>query len=245
MKTLGWIIGVLVLLAVGVFAYIALNSGNLVKTAIEEFGPDYLGADVAVSEVNLVLSEGTAQVKGLNIGNPAGFGDNPLMQLGEIKVVLDTSALSGDVIVMKQVLIDGADIAGVAQGKNTNFQQLMDNLDAATGGPAESSDTGASETLFIIDRFDFTNAKASLTSDVIGEHAFNLPDIALSDIGRKTDGATASELAQQLFKPIFGAISKQAVSQGIDLDGVRENVEGQIRDKIDGGLRGLTDRFKK
>ena len=246
MKVLGWIIGIIVLAVVGAGVFIALNSGNPVKQAIEEFGPEFLGTDVSVSEVNLALAEGSAQVKGLNIGNPPGFAGGHLMKLDEIKVVLDTQQISDTLVVMKQVRVDGADIAAVAKGTSTNVQKLMDNLNAAAGdgdgAPAESS---GPEMKFIVERFDFTNANASLSSDILGDLAMDIPDIHLKDIGRKGDGATAAELAQQILKPIAAAISKAAVSQGLDVEGVKQNVEQRAREKLGEGLRSLTDRFKK
>jgi hypothetical protein len=249
MKALGWIVGIVLLLVVGVGAYIVLNSGSLVKSAIEELGPDYLGVDVKVGEVNLALAEGSAQVKNLNIGNPQGFAGDYLMKLGEVKVVLDTSQISDTLVVMKQVVIDGADVAAVAKGKRTNFQQLLDNLDSSAEGTSKPSDTSAtaaeSEMKFIIDSFVFTNARASLASDVLGELEIELPDIRLQNVGRKTDGATAEEIAEQLIKPISAAISKAAVNQGLDVEGVKQNVKDRISEKIGSGLRGLTDRLKK
>ena len=249
MKVVGWIVGLVVLAIVGFVAYVAMNSGSLVKTAIEELGPDYLGVDVAVSEVNLALLEGSAQVKGLVMGNPSGFSGPHMMKLDEIKVVIDPDQVSESLVVMKEVLIDGAEIAAIAQGQRTNFQQLMDNLDS-TGGSSTSSaeettDSAASEMKFIIDRFTFTNAVASLDSDVLGDLELNIPDIRLSDIGRKGNGATAAEIAEQILKPISAAISSEAVKQGLDLEGVQKNVEEKVREKIGSGLRGLTDRFKK
>ena len=246
MKALGWIVGIVLLLVVGVGAYIVLNSGSLVKTAIEELGPDYLGVDVSVGEVNLALSEGSAQVKSLNIGNPQGFGGGHLMKLGEVKVVLDTSQISETLVVMKQVVIDGADVAAVAKGQRTNFQQLLDNLESTADGTSDTSEVSAeSEMKFIIDSFAFTNARASLASDVLGELALELPDIRLQDVGRKTDGATAAEIAEQLIQPISAAISKEAVNQGLDIEGVKQNVKDRISEEISGGLRGLTEQFKK
>lgn len=240
MKVVGWIIGIIVLAVVAAGVFIALNSGNLVKRGIEEFGPEFLGADVSVSEVNLALSEGSAQVKGLNIGNPAGFGGGHLMKLDEIKVVLDPQQISNTLVVMKQVLVDGADIAAVAKGKRTNVQQLMDNLDSAAGSSEGSaSESAGPEMKFIVDRFDFTNANASLSSDIVGDLAMEIPDIHLKNIGRKTDGATAAELAQQIFKPISAAISKAAVSQGLDVEGVKQNVQQKAREKLTEGLRGF------
>lgn len=246
MKALGWIIGLLILLVAGVIAFVVLNSGSLVKTAIEEFGPQYLGVDVGVSEVNLALAEGSAQIKGLRVGNPEGFAGPHLMKLDEIKVVLDTSQLSDTLVVMKEVVIDGADVAAVAQGQRTNFQQLMDNLEAS--GAVEDSaadDSAESETKFIIDRFAFTNATASMSSDVLGELELTLPDIKLADIGRKGDGATAAEVAEQIFRPLSAAITREAVNQGLDIEGAKQQVKDKIRDKIGSGLRGLTDRLKE
>ena len=248
MKVVGWIVGLVVLVIAGVVAYVAMNSGSLVKTAIEELGPDYLGVDVAVSEVNLALLEGSAQVKGLVIGNPSGFSGPHLMKLDEIKVVLDPDQISESLVVIKEVLIDGAEIAAIAQGQRTNFQQLMDNLESAGGSSAsaeETADSAASEMKFIIDRFTFTNAAASLDSDLLGNLQLNMPDIRLSDVGRKSNGATASEIAKQILKPISEALSSEVVKQGLDLDGIQKDAEEKVRKEIDGGLRSLTDRFKK
>jgi hypothetical protein len=249
MKVLGWIVGLIVLVVAGVIAYVAMNSGSLVKTAIEELGPDFLGVDVAVSEVNLALMEGSAQIKGLVVGNPSGFNGPHMMKLDEIKVVLDPNQISDTLVVMKEVLIDGAEIAAIAQGQRTNFQQLMDNLEGAGGSSSapteDTADSAASEMKFIIDSFAFTNAGASLNSDVLGDLELDMPDIRLSDIGRKSNGATASEIAEQILKPISAAISSEAVKQGLDLEGVQKNIEENIREKIGSGLRSLTDRFKK
>jgi len=246
MKVVGWIIGIVVLAIVGAVVFVALNSGNLVKRGIEEFGPDYLGADVRVRDVNLALTEGSAQIKGLHIGNPPGFAGDHLMNLEEIKVVLDTGQISDTLVVMKQVLVDGADLAAVAKGNRTNFQQLMDNLDTAAGGSDRAgTESSGPEMKFIIDRFDFTNTTASLSSDMLGDLQLDIPDIHLKDIGRKSNGATAAELAQQIFKPISAAITKAAVNQGLDVEGVKQQAEQKVREKLGEGLRGLTDRLKR
>ncbi len=246
MKVFGWIVGILILVVVGAVAYVVMNSGNLIKSGIEEYGPTALGADVNVAEVNLSLAEGSAQVLGFEIGNPAGFAGPHAMKLDEIKVVLDPEQVSEQVIVLKQILIDGANVAAVAQGQRTNFQQLLDNIEKATG----SSDSGGGETSsseapkFIVDQLDFTNASASLTSDVLGEVAVDLPDIRLQDIGRKSNGVTGAELAQQILEPVADAVTREAVAQGLDIEGAKQRVRERVQDKVSEGLRGLTDRLR-
>ncbi len=247
MKALGWIVGLIILLVAGLVAYVVFNSGSLVKSAIEEFGPQYLGVDVSVSEVNLALTEGSAQVKGLQIGNPPGYTGTHMMKLDEIRVVLDTSQISETLVVMKEVVIDGADIAAVAKGQRTNFQELMDKLGASASGdsqtPADQSSAG--EMKFIVDKLSFTNTKASLNSDILGEVALDIPDIRLADIGRKNNGATAAEVAEQILKPLSAAISKEAVAKGLDIEGVKANVQQKVRDKIGSGLKSLTDKLRR
>lgn len=246
MKAIGWIVGILVLALIAVGVFVVLNSGDLVKRGIEEFGPQYLGVDVGVSEVNLELTQGSAQIKGLRMGNPEGFAGPDMMALDEIKLVLDTSQISETLVVIKEVVIDGAAVTAIAKGQRTNFQQLMDNLGVSSSAEqTTATQEPETATKFIIDRFAFTNAKASLTSDIVGDLQLDIPDIRLQDIGRKSDGATATEVAQQILKPISAAISKAAVNQGLDIEGVKANVREKIEEKIGSGLKGLTDRLKR
>lgn len=128
MKTFAWIVVVLLLLIGGAVAYVALNSGSLVKSGIEKFGPQFLGIEVQVDNVDLAITEGSAAINGLRLGNPAGFSGADMMQVDQIKVVLDTSQISDTLVVMKEVVIDGANITAIAKGQQTNFQQLMANL---------------------------------------------------------------------------------------------------------------------
>ena len=92
MKVLGGIVGLIVLLVLGAGVYLFLFSGDLLKSGIEEFGPDFLGADVSVAQVNLDLAGGSAAIRGLEVGNPQGFSGDYAMKLNEIAVTLDPSA---------------------------------------------------------------------------------------------------------------------------------------------------------
>jgi hypothetical protein len=259
MKAIGWIVGIILLVVVGVGVYLVAFSDSLIKDAIERFGPEYLGASVSVDAVELSLTEGSASIRGLSIGNPEGFGDGHAMRFNEATLALDSSQISETLVVVTRVLVDGADVAAVARGKKTNFQQLLDNITENTGGASqetqetqEPESDSASEMKFIIDKFDFTSAKASLSSDVLGAMDVTIPDIHLTDIGRKSNGATAAELAQQILKPISSAVTQAAVSQGVDLEGMKqraqEELEGKLDEKIEEELgsefKGLTDRLR-
>lgn len=249
MKVIGWIVGIVLVALIGIGVYVFLYSGDLVKRGIEAFGPDYLGADVSVATVDLDLAGGAAAIRGLVVGNPQGFDGPYAMRLGEIAAVLDTDSISSDVVVIRTLRVDGASLAAVARGKETNLQQLMDNLNAAAGTSEETEPAASTEPemKFIVEDFAFTNADVSLTSDVLGDAQLTIPDIRLQGVGRKTNGVTAVELVQQLLRPITQAVTRAAVSRGVDLEGVKakaiDKIKDRLGDQLGSGLKGLTDRL--
>lgn len=237
MKAVGIVLLVLVLVVAGVGGYLFLYSGDLIKQGVEAFGPEYLGADVSVGSVDIDYVGGSGEIRNLVVGNPDGYEGAYAMSLGRVGITLDVENISSEVVVIKEVIIDGASVAAIANGKKTNFQKLMENLENSAGAgeeaPATETSSG-SETKFIIDRFSFSNANVSLNSDILGQQDMTIPPINLSGIGRKTDGATAMEVGEQLLKPITQAVSRAAVSQGLELEGVKSNLMEKVRDKVPG-----------
>lgn len=224
--------GLVILVAlVAVVVYTVMNAGDIVKQIIEYVGSNALGAPVTVRSVDLSLEGG--EISGFQIGNPKGFQTPYAIRVETAKVGIDTAASNETVIVIKQVLVDGAKVNAEIKGKNSNLQALMDNL----GSGETVEDESASTTKLIIDRFDFTNAQTTLLSDVIGEKEVKVPDIHLTDIGRKDSGATSSEVLTQLMQPLLKSIIREAIAGqlGIDADGAKKSITG----KIGGALKGL------
>ena len=247
MKAVGIIVLILVLAIAGVGGYLFFYSGDLIKQGVEEFGPEYLGASVSVGSVDIDYVGGSGEIRNLVVGNPEGFAGSKAMSLDRVGITLDVENISGDLVVIKEILVDGASVAAVANGNKTNFQKLMENLEASSGSTDDTpaADTSAeSETKFIIDKFSFTNADVSLNSDILGEQDMTIPPINLSGVGRKTNGATAIEVGEQLLKPITQATSRAAVSQGMELDGVKSNLLEKVRDKVP-GVDKISDFLKK
>ncbi|MEQ8858571.1 MAG: hypothetical protein RIC56_07985 [Pseudomonadales bacterium] len=250
MKAFVWIVGLVLLVIVGVGVYVVMNSGSLLEQAIESYGSEYLGAPVSVGGVNVALAEGSAAIDALEIGNPRGFSGPAAFKLGNLSATLDPQRTTSELVVLKSVSIDGAEINALAQGKETNLQRLMDNLNAQIGANQRAEETGVeSEVKLIIDRFSFTNARASVTSDLLGNASVTLPDIQLSDIGRASNGATVGQVLKQVLDPIVRSVSRQLLQQqGLDLDGAREKIEENVRErageKISEGLKSLTDKLR-
>lgn len=239
MRALGWIIALLALLIVAIGVFLVMGSGTLLERAIETYGSRYLGAPVEVAEAEVSLAEGSAAIDGLVIRNPPGFSGPPAFRLNNIRMTLNTDELSSDLIALEEVTVDGANVAALVKGRQSNLQALMDHLNEQLA-EAEEDPARESEIKLIIDRFAFTNAAASVESDVLGQAQVDIPDVRLNDIGRKSNGATVGEALKQILEPVVRAVSRQMVEQGIDLEGVRERLEGE-RQRVEGNLREQAD----
>ncbi|TDJ21853.1 MAG: hypothetical protein E2O58_13190 [Gammaproteobacteria bacterium] len=233
MKTVGIVVGVLLIVVVGAVVYIAQNVNSLVENAIEDLGSKALGTTVRVASVDISLTEGRGTIKGLEIANPKGYDGPYLMQLDEITVDLDLDELSAETIVLERVLIDGARIAAIVKGKDdSNLQTLMDNLDTGSSAAAE---TDAGEITVIIDRLDFVNAQATVDAVFLSEQvAIDVPDVHLSGIGRKEGGATAGEVAAALLKPITEAVVREMITRSLGGEDLEANIKNKIFDKLKG-----------
>lgn len=232
MKTLGVVGGIIVALVLGVGVYVIVNSGSLIKTAVETIGTEVLGVAVSLDSAEISLTEGSGELRGLTIGNPAEFGGSYAMRFGQIKLVIDVADISDELVVIKSVLIDKAELAIVAKGTATNLQAIMANLDSASADIAGVAGEDSSEVKLIIDEFIFSNAQTSLDSDLLGDLSVEIPDLHLMDIGRKTDGTTIREALQQILVPIVSSSTQAIAAAGLDIEGVQDRLEQQLDEKL-------------
>lgn len=244
MKAIGWLMVTVLALIVALGLYLVVNSGNLVKQAVETLGPEYLGVDVRLGAAEISFTEGTGELRGLVVGNPPGFDGPHSFSFGRIKLGLDPMDQSEDLIVVRDIEIDSADLAIIAHGRQTNLAALMTNLE---GQPAEATDPNAdSAPKIIIENFVFSNARTSFDSDLLGDAAVEIPDIQLQGIGRKSQGVTIREALSQLLRPIVQASTEALARQ--NLDGMKASAQEQLDEELDSrlgtNLDSLKDRLK-
>ncbi len=250
MKAIGWLIGILLLVVVGLGVYVVMNSGSLIKTAVETYGPMYLGVNVQLGSADISLTEGTGELRGLVIGNPEGFEGPHAFSLGAIKLGLDPMGQSESLIQIRNIEIDAADLAMVAKGRDTNLQALMANLSSdSTSEAATAEEATGPEPKIIIENFAFTNARTSLSSDILGDKSVEIPDIRLTGIGEKSQGVTIREALKQLFDPIVRASTEALAKESLDVDELKANaaerVDEELKKRIGTdleGVKGLLDR---
>lgn len=245
MKRLGMIVGglvvvVLVVAGAAVF-FLYSNLDSLVKTAVEDVGTQATGAEVSLATVELSPTDGKGSMRGLIVGNPSGFETDHAVKLGEISVSVDIATLTGDTIVVKEIVIAGPEVIYEMGGGGSNLDTIKSNVESfvqsAGGGGSSGGDSsgGESEKKIIIDDLYVRDGKVSVSASFLGGKALGapLPDIHLEDVGKEEGGASPAEVAQQITEAITGSAGKAVGSIG------------ELAGKITGGVAGAASAITK
>ncbi len=232
LRTTLLIVLVVVVLGAAALFYLASNLNGIVAGLIEEQGSIATQTDVRVSGVDIRLREGSAEISGLSVANPEGFSGSAL-ELGHFAVQLDAGSLTKDTIIVKNVLVDSARINVVQQGSANNLQKLLDSL-PQSGDSGTTAETGDGKKV-IIEKFTLSGASASVTAAELGEpREVTLPTIVVTDIGRASNGATGTQVAQQILRPIIEKALTSAAA---------EEIKGRAIEKIDEALGGALKKL--
>lgn len=239
---------VVLALVVGIAVFVFSSLDSLVKTAIEKVGSEVAGVPVTVSEVKISLGDGKASIKGLAVGNPKGFTTPKAMSFGEIAVAIDTGSVTGNPVVIKDITVASPEITVELGEKGSNLDVIQANIagkGGKSGGEASSSSSsssGGEEKKLVIDRLALTNGTVRLATalpDV--QSSAKLGDIVLTGIGRKSGGASASEVAEQLLDAVAKSAVKSAKNLGVGnlVDGVAKKAGGVVPSGTSDALKGM------
>jgi len=233
---LGLVVAVIAVAAIVVVVGVQ-NLDKIVKTAVEKVGPEVLGTEVRLNEVKIEITEGRGELRGLTVANPQGYSAANIFSLGQTVLDIDTSSLGGDVIVINEITIKGADLLAEQKGlKDTNLQALLDNIQSgSTSGSGsekqeQSGDSAGPEVLLAVEKFTFADSNMKLVSEQFGEHKLTLPAINLTNLGSRDKGLTPEELANAVVKPLLAQAKKAAQKRIESL--AKEKAEEKINEKL-------------
>jgi hypothetical protein len=246
---LGLVVGVVAVVAilmVGIFQ----NLDGIIKQVIEGAGTQATGVAVRVADVKFTLQEGRGEIRGLTIANPPGYQSGNLFEMDEIAVQVELASLTGPVIVINEVLIDGARLIAEQKGTTTNVQELMDGMQSGASEPApEAGEAG--DVRLMLEQFAFLNSDSTLKTQQFGEKDLKLPDIRLSDMGDRETGLTPEQLAGQVLGAVVKQVEKAVAKYLEDMvkGAAKDEINKQIDEKLGAEnrekLEGLKGMFKK
>ena len=89
---IGGAVLIVVIVAVVYFFFAGLD--GLVKAAVEKFGSEVTQVEVTLDKAEVTLTEGRAVLRGLEVGNPAGFETDAAFKMGSISVTIDAATVN-------------------------------------------------------------------------------------------------------------------------------------------------------
>jgi len=245
-------IGLVIVFILGVVV-VCLSLDTAVKRGIETAGPMLTKVQVKLDSVSLSLLSGGGKIKGLFVGNPAGFKTASAIQVGSVSLALRPGSILSDKVIIRSIDLQAPEITFETDLKNNNLSKILANLQAATGGSENSNQTAASKggKKLQVDDFLISNARlhVSLTSFGGASATVPLPEIHLTGLGQGPDGITAAELT----KVVLAEIEKEAMkaSSGVVADlgknaaGLTKGLSGTATGAVDKVTKGLGGLFKK
>lgn len=240
---------VLVIVAAGIYLWSSLDS--LVEGAIEKYGSQVTQTRVEVGGVKLALTSGAGTISDVRVGNPAGFTRDYIFTLGNIAVAVDPKTVTEDVVVIDKVVIQSPQVFyEINDQGQSNVDALKKNVQqASSGAKAEGGESGK-ETRVIIRKLIIEKGEIDARIAALGDKdlSTNLPRIELTDIGKKSGGATPAEVGEKLANTLIARIGPAVANLGVDkylgktAEQARALLEGgatdAVKDKVE-GLKGL------
>ena len=208
MKKVAIGVAVVLLVILGVVFYIGSQAGSIIHKGVVQYGPDVTGTPIALDGVDVSFLAGTAGLSGLVVGNPEGFKSDHAFKVGSVNVALDVKSVTSDVIHIKEVRINGADLIYEIGTKGNNISKLQKNVQdyMAKFGTSDSESTKS----FVIDDIYITGTKVQLATDLLGGKGagLTLPDIHLEDVGQDGDGASGAEVMNKVLGAVNSGLGK-------------------------------------
>jgi uncharacterized protein involved in outer membrane biogenesis len=246
--------GVIVAGLITAIVLVILNLGDLIKTAVEEFGPPITKTEVRLGSADISVLSGSGTLSDFYLGNPKGFKMPSAIECGTIRVKVNTDSLTKDKIIIDEIYVDSPVISYEKRGNTDNFQTIVDNIKKTVAGEKKAdtgkteetkSDTGSGKTIQI-NNFIVKNGKINLGGsllDAFGDQGMgiDLPDIHLKDIGKDKETTPAEAFAQilgQMTGDVTGTVSevgkqlKEAVGKAVE-------GAGKAGESVGGAIKGL------
>jgi hypothetical protein len=188
------------------------NLDAMVKRAIGHYGSQMTRAQVRVESVQLHTTDGSGRIRGLVIGNPAGFRSAHALKVAVIELQVDIRTLGDPVVVVKRIVIDAPDVIYEKGERWTNFEAIQRNIaqSLASGAANGASSTASPGRRLIVDELVIRHARAHATSAALMGQSVSatLPDIVLHRLGRDEAGLTPAQLGER----VTGALRQRLIA---------------------------------
>lgn len=210
-KTLWTVLLVLVLALAGGVWWLYSSLDAVVASAIRVYGPDITGVTVKVATVKIQPADGTALVRELEVGNRPGFKTARALFADQVSMTLDAASLTKDLVLVDEITIEEPEITYeyTADGSNLDaIQHYVETYISEKTGAQSATNKGEPEKKVTIENLYIKGAHVKVHADRLQGKVVTLPlpDLHLTDIGKKSNGVSPAEATRQ----VVSAVAKNA-----------------------------------
>ena len=218
------ITGLIAILTIaGIFFAGTLYLDSIVKSAIQQYGPQILQVPVQVEDVSLSPFTGSGTVEKLTIGNPDGFESDYLISIGVLSIDMDITTLLSQHIIIEDLLLQNVHIIYERNSGTTNiaaFEELMSKAshpDSETGSQAMT-----------INRMVIDDSRLTLQASLLGGKSIDVKIPRTEREQISSEDNTVAGVVNMALGPVLQSI-KNAGSQAIQKAG-----KSKVKDKVKG-----------
>lgn len=232
--------------------YVMMNLGSLAERVTERLASRALGVAVEIQAMEVSLQERKAVVNGLNIANPPGFKNRNALTVDTISVELGN--VSRELVVFKDITVQGTDIYMEVHEDTTNFQTIQPEVKSPPPQTAQGEEAEHQPLKVIIERLDIAQAKLNPSVTLAGGPELApvvMPDIVMTGIGRKENGVLVQEAIVQVWQNMSRKMNSTAAGagfyEGMNVEVLKEMGVTQfqkIRDQVSDGVNNIGKSIK-
>lgn len=224
------LIGLVIVLVVGAFVYLLSNAGDIVEQVIESQGPKLTRTNVTLGEADIRIREGRGELKDLIVANPEGYTAPNALHAQNLALQIEPQSVVGDVIVVKELLVEGVTVTAEQQGMTTNLQELLKAVQQAAAGPEQpTQEDGQSDIRLMVEKVRFADNRLNLITEQHGEYAVELPPLELENLGNKQQGLTPAQLGKAVLQPVL-AQARDAAQDRLEQE-LKDRAEDKLKEK--------------
>ena len=187
--------------------------GPVVTCVAGKIVPGYTGTDFSIDRFRFNPYSGVLGINGAKLSNPDGFGKAEAFSFVSFSAKVDVGSLISDTVLVKEIVVEDAFASYYSHDGKNNFDVIFGNVEKAMGskeGKTGEKGTGnkrnSAKKKVIIERLRITGTKVKMMkSDMMPP--FALPAIELTDVGKKSGGATLEEAWTQIVNSVMQSMS--------------------------------------
>lgn len=259
-----YIFSIFVFLIIVGAGFIYMNMGSIAKQITEKVASDALGVPVTIGAMDIILEEKKVSVKDIRIANPSGYKKSHAITVDSVTVAGES--FSKQLLTFARVEVDGTNVNVEVTGKGTNLGDLKKNVDKKastsktvkkeTASDNKKSSHKEEDIKVIVKKFSLTKAQLNPSVTLIDRDLayITVPDIHLTNIGKKENGIVAQEAVAQIMDAVLERFNESANGagflEGLSLEMLNEigvstaevfqkNLKESYEKEVDGFKKGL------